>query len=92
MQHPGETAANILTSAYIMTLSESQPEIPWVYWWWEQVIGFMHRPYNTPQDGIHMTDVAHELSMHAEFLRDIMADAQEHPSYGNRAGGIVKLA
>ena len=29
-------------------------------------------------------------SIHAEILGDNIADAQEHPSYGNRAGGIVK--
>ena len=29
-------------------------------------------------------------SIHAEVLRDNIADAQEHPSYGNWAGGIVK--
>ena len=31
-----------------------------------------------------------EDSIHAEILRDNIADAQEHPSYGNWAGGIVK--
>ena len=47
--------------------------------WWNQVIGFMHRLSNMPED-----------SVHAEILRDNIADAQEHPSYGNWAGGIVK--
>ena len=28
--------------------------------------------------------------IHAEILRDNIADAQEHPSYGNWAGGIIK--
>ena len=31
-----------------------------------------------------------EDSVHAEILGDNIADAQEHPSYGNWAGGIVK--
>ena len=39
----------------------------------------MHRLSNMPQDSIH-----------AAILRDNIADAQEHPSYGNWAGGIVK--
>ena len=39
----------------------------------------MHRLSNTPQD-----------SFHDDILRDNIADAQEHPSYGNWAGGIVK--
>ena len=39
----------------------------------------MHRLSNMPEDSIH-----------AEILRDNIADAQEHPSYGNWAGGIVK--
>ena len=54
-------------------------EMPWVHRWWNQVIGFMHRLSNMPEDSIH-----------AEILRDTIADAQEHPSYGNWAGGIVK--
>ena len=54
-------------------------EMPWVHRWWNQVIGFMHRLSNMPEDSIH-----------AEILRDNIADAQEHPSYGNWAGGIVK--
>ena len=45
----------------------------------DQVIGFMHRLSNMPEDSIH-----------AEVLRDNIADAQEHPSYGNSAGGIIK--
>ena len=53
--------------------------MPWVHRWWNQVIGFMHRLSNMPED-----------SVHAEILRDNIADAQEHPSYGNWAGGIVK--
>ena len=53
--------------------------MPWVHRWWNQVIGFMHRLSNMPEDSIH-----------AEILRDNIADAQEHPSYGNCAGGIVK--
>ena len=36
-------------------------------------------PVNMPEDSIH-----------AEILSDNIADAQEHPSYGNWAGGIVK--
>ena len=39
----------------------------------------MHRLSNMPEDSIH-----------AEIFRDNIADAQEHPSYGNWAGGIVK--
>ena len=39
----------------------------------------MHRLSNMPEDSIH-----------AEILRDNIADAQEHPSYGDWAGGIVK--
>ena len=31
-----------------------------------------------------------EDSIHAEILKDNIADAQEHPSYSNYAGGIVK--
>ena len=53
--------------------------MPWVHRWWNQVIGFMHRLSNMPKDSIH-----------AEVLRDNTADAQEHPSYGNWAGGIIK--
>ena len=53
--------------------------MPWVHRWWNQVIGFMHRLSNMPQDSIH-----------AEIPRDNIADAQKHPSYGNWAGGIVK--
>ena len=41
---------------------------PWVHRWWNQVIGFMHRLSNMPEDSIH-----------AEILRDNIADAQEHP-------------
>ena len=54
-------------------------EMPWVHRWWNQVIGFMHRLSNMPEDSIP-----------AEVLRDNIADAQEHPSYGNWAGGFVK--
>ena len=54
-------------------------ERPWVHRWWNQVISFMHRLPNMPGDSIH-----------AEILRDNIADAQEHPSSGNCAGGIVK--
>ena len=54
-------------------------DMPWVHRWWNQVIGFMHRLSNRPEDSIH-----------AEVLRDNIADAQEHPSYGNWAGGIIK--
>ena len=54
-------------------------EMPWVHRWWNHVIGFMHRLSNMPEDGIH-----------AEILRDNIADAQEHPSYGNWAGVVVK--
>ena len=54
-------------------------ERPWVHRWWNQVIGFMHRLSNMP-DG----------SIHAEILRDNIADARQHPSCGNWAGGIVK--
>ena len=39
----------------------------------------MHRLSNMPEDSIH-----------AEILRDNIADAQENPTYGNWAGGIVK--
>ena len=39
----------------------------------------MHRLSNMPEDSIH-----------AEVLRDNIADAQEYPSYGNWAGGIIK--
>ena len=53
-------------------------EMPWVHRWWNQVIGFMQRLSNMPEDSIH-----------AEILRDNIADAQEHPSHGNWAGGIV---
>ena len=52
-------------------------EMPWVHRWWNQVIGFMHRLSNMSEDSIH-----------AEVLR--IADAQEHPSYGNWAGGIYQ--
>ena len=51
-------------------------ERPWVHQWCNQVIGFMHRLSNMPEDSIH-----------AEVLRDNIADAQEHTSW---AGGIVK--
>ena len=54
-------------------------ERPWVHRWWNQVIGFMHRLFNMPDDSIH-----------AELLRVNIADAQQHPSCGNWAGGIVK--
>ena len=54
-------------------------EMPWVHRWWNQVIGFMHRLSNMPEDSIH-----------AEILRDNIADAQEHPSCDNWAGSIVK--
>ena len=40
---------------------------------------YMHRLSNMP-----------EGSIHAGVLRDNIADAQEHPSYGNWAGGIIK--
>ena len=53
-------------------------ERPWVHQWWDQVIGFMHRLSNMPDDSIH-----------AEILRDNIADAQGHPC-GNWAGGIVR--
>ena len=43
-------------------------EMPWVHRWWNQVIGFMHRLSNMPEDSIH-----------AEILRDNIADAQETP-------------
>ena len=39
----------------------------------------MHRLSNMP-----------EGSIHAEVLRDNIADAQEHPSFGNWAGDIIK--
>ena len=39
----------------------------------------MHRLSNMPEDSIH-----------AEILRDNITDAQECPSHGNWAGGIVK--
>ena len=51
----------------------------WVHRWWNQVIGFMHCLSNLPDDSIH-----------AEILRDNIADARQHPSCGNWAGGIVK--
>ena len=51
----------------------------WVYRWWDQVIGFMHRLSNMPDDSIH-----------AEILQDNVADAQQHPSCDNWAGGIAK--
>ena len=41
-------------------------EMPWVHRWWNQVIGFMHRLSNMPEE-----------SVHAEVLRDNIADAQE---------------
>ena len=48
---------------------------------WNQVItiGFMHCLSNM-----------HEDSIHAQILRVNIADAPEHPSYGNKAGGVVK--
>ena len=49
-------------------------ERPWVHRWWIQVIGFLHRLSNVPDDSIH-----------AELLRDNIADAQQH-----WAGGTVK--
>ena len=39
----------------------------------------MHCLSNMPEDSIHI-----------EILRDNIADAQNHPSYGNWAGEIVK--
>ena len=54
-------------------------ERPWVHWRWSQVIGFMHRLSGMPQD-----------SLHVGILKDTIADALEHPSYGHWAGGIVK--
>ena len=54
-------------------------ERTWVHRRWNQVIGFMHRLSNMPEDSIH-----------AEILRDNIADAQKRPSYGNWAGGIVE--
>ena len=54
-------------------------ERPWVHRWWNQVIGFMHRLSNMPDDSIH-----------AEIFRDNVADAQQHPSCDNWAGDIVK--
>ena len=53
-------------------------ERPWVHRWWYQVIGFMHRPSNMPDDSID-----------AGILWDNVADAQQHPSCDNWAGGIV---
>ena len=43
-------------------------ERPWVHRWWNQVIGFMHRLSNMPEECIH-----------AEILRDNIADAQQRP-------------
>ena len=40
---------------------------------------------------MHLLSNMPEDSIHAEILRDNIADAQEHPSYGNWAGTIVKL-
>ena len=54
-------------------------EKPWVHRRYNQVIGFMHRLSNMPDDSIH-----------AGILRDNIADALEHPACGNWAGGIVK--
>ena len=54
-------------------------ERPRVHRWWEQVIGFMHRLSNMPDDSIH-----------AEILRANVADTQQHPSCDNWAGGIVR--
>ena len=39
---------------------------------------------------VQSLDMMPEDSIHAEVLRDNIADAQEHPSYGNWAGGIIK--
>ena len=36
----------------------------------------------------HASPVQHAI--HAEILRDNIADAQEQPSYGKWAGGIVR--
>ena len=54
-------------------------ERPWVHRWRNQVIGFVHRLFNMPDDSIL-----------AEILRDNVADVQQHPSCDNWAGGIVK--
>ena len=54
-------------------------ERPWVHRWWNQVIGFMHRLSNMPEDSIH-----------AEILRENIADAQKRPSCGSWAGGVVR--
>ena len=39
---------------------------------------------------MHCLATMPEDSIHAVILRDNIADAQEHPSYGDWAGGIVK--
>ena len=52
-------------------------EKPWMHRWWNQLIGFMHRLSNMPDNSID-----------AELLRDNIADAQQHPSCGTWAGGI----
>ena len=51
-------------------------EMPWVHRWWNQVIGFMHRPSNMPEDSIH-----------AEILRDNMPRNTPH-----MATGLVALS
>ena len=40
-----------------------------MYWWWKQVIGFMHCLSCMPQH-----------SLHVNILKDDIADAQENPS------------
>ena len=64
-----------------MIIFRDLDEGPWVhrYWWGNQVSGFMRRLFSMP-----------ESSSHVDILRDKNAGAQEYPSCGNWAGGIVK--
>ena len=64
----------VTTAIVLRELAEER----WVHLWWDQVIGFMQLLSSMPQD-----------SNHVEFLQNTIADAQERPSYGNWAGGIV---
>ena len=43
-----------------------------------------------PGHWLHASPVQHASRQHSEILGDNIADAQEHPSYGNWADGIIK--
>ena len=54
-------------------------EKPWVYRWWSQVLGFMHRFSLMPHSSIRV-----------DILKDNIFAAQQHPRCGNWAAGVMK--